>query len=188
MGGARQLPYDNTAAGCCEPIASDLTPEFAVEPRQFQPAAGEGNIHMGTIDRTGLQQNALSAASCCSGASAMSGSRWAQYLPIWLRGRWGIILGVSALGIGGAALGWPWLVALGIAPILLAIAPCAVMCALGLCMMGRGMNSTAQQNANTDVTAASAAPVLLDERSDAVPAEAGSAPQPAREPERVAAT
>lgn len=29
---------------------------------------------------------------------------------------------------------WSWLVALGIAPLLLALAPCAAMCALGLCM------------------------------------------------------
>ena len=35
---------------------------------------------------------------------------------------------------GGAALNWGWLVAAGIAPLLLALAPCAAMCALGLCM------------------------------------------------------
>lgn len=31
---------------------------------------------------------------------------------------------------------WGWLVAIGLAPILLAIAPCAAMCALGMCTMG----------------------------------------------------
>ncbi len=33
-------------------------------------------------------------------------------------------------------LGWPWLVAAGAAPFILAVAPCAAMCALGMCAMG----------------------------------------------------
>jgi hypothetical protein len=43
----------------------------------------------------------------------------------------------AILLVGGAALNWSWLVAVGIAPLLLAMAPCAAMCALGLCMVGR---------------------------------------------------
>jgi hypothetical protein len=48
--------------------------------------------------------------------------------------------------IGGGALlaaplalyaGWDWLVAAGLATMVLALAPCLAMCALGLCM-GRG--------------------------------------------------
>jgi len=35
----------------------------------------------------------------------------------------------------GVALNWGWLVAAGIAPVLVAVAPCAIMCALGLCGM-----------------------------------------------------
>jgi len=47
-----------------------------------------------------------------------------------------IVLGVAALA---AALffGWGWLAAVGVAPILVALAPCAAMCALGLCMMNK---------------------------------------------------
>lgn len=41
----------------------------------------------------------------------------------------------------GLALNWSWLVAAGIAPILLALAPCAAMCALGLCMSKMGGRS-----------------------------------------------
>jgi hypothetical protein len=41
-----------------------------------------------------------------------------------------ILLTVAALG-AGAALNWGWLVAMGVAPLLLVFAPCAVMCALG---------------------------------------------------------
>ena len=37
-----------------------------------------------------------------------------------------------------AALNWPWLVAVGAAPLILAALPCMAMCALGLCMKGSG--------------------------------------------------
>jgi hypothetical protein len=52
-------------------------------------------------------------------------------------------LGRNRLLVGGAALAliaagliwqWSWLVAIGVAPLLLSAAPCVAMCALGLCM------------------------------------------------------
>jgi hypothetical protein len=43
------------------------------------------------------------------------------------------ILAVIAIA-GGLAFNWSWLVAAGIAPILLTALPCLVMCGLGLCM------------------------------------------------------
>ena len=61
---------------------------------------------------------------------------------VWLRGWRGVLLGAALLAIGGAAVGWPWLVAIGIAPILLSIAPCVAMCALGVCVICKGTNST----------------------------------------------
>lgn len=55
-------------------------------------------------------------------------------LPSWLRGRRGlIVLGALVLGLG-AAFNWSWLVAAGVAPLLLSVLPCVAMCALGLCM------------------------------------------------------
>jgi hypothetical protein len=49
---------------------------------------------------------------------------------------------VAAAGLAvagsGVALGWDWLTAIGIAPLIVSAAPCLLMCALGLCMMGRG--------------------------------------------------
>lgn len=50
------------------------------------------------------------------------------------------VLAVAGLGItgGGLALGWDWLTTVGIAPLIVSAAPCLIMCALGLCMMGRG--------------------------------------------------
>ncbi|KGH21610.1 hypothetical protein P606_17115 [Comamonas thiooxydans] len=38
-------------------------------------------------------------------------------------------------------MNWGWLVAAGIAPLLLAVAPCAAMCALSLCMNKAGSKS-----------------------------------------------
>lgn len=49
------------------------------------------------------------------------------------RGRALILLGLAVAG-AGVALNWSWLAAIGVAPVLLSLAPCAAMCALGLCM------------------------------------------------------
>ncbi len=51
-------------------------------------------------------------------------------------GRRGLILSAMALIGAGLALNWGWLSAIGAAPLILAVAPCAVMCGLGLCMKG----------------------------------------------------
>ena len=74
---------------------------------------------------------------------------WLYALRYWLRGPKGIVaLVVSALVVG-AALNWSWLVAVGIAPLLLTVLPCAVMCGLGLCMnkMAGGSCSTSSNAA-----------------------------------------
>ena len=52
-----------------------------------------------------------------------------------------LVLALLVLG-AGALLNWSWLVAIGIAPILLAVAPCLAMCAAGLCM-GRDKKASA---------------------------------------------
>lgn len=60
----------------------------------------------------------------------------------YLGGRTGLIaIAATALGLG-AFFNWGWLVAAGLAPILLAILPCAAMCALGLCMGGRSKSQS----------------------------------------------
>ena len=73
-------------------------------------------------------------------------------LRYWLTSRLGLIIGAIALVVGGLALGWNWVVALGVAPIILSLAPCAVMCALGFCMMGKGMSgqSSSKEGSPTD--------------------------------------
>ena len=59
----------------------------------------------------------------------------------YVRGKRGLIVLAIGAVAGGAALGWDWLVAAGLAPILLAALPCAAMCALGLCMNKAGDKS-----------------------------------------------
>ena len=48
---------------------------------------------------------------------------------------WKLLLALTAVALSvGAGLNWSWLAAAGIAPIILTLAPCVVMCALHLCM------------------------------------------------------
>ena len=56
-------------------------------------------------------------------------------------GRRGLILGTMALVAAGSWLNWGWLTAIGAAPLILSLAPCAVMCGLGICCMKSGSKS-----------------------------------------------
>lgn len=103
---------------------------------------------------------------CCSPSTAQTGrSGWRSRLTA----RNGIILGlVALLGIGfGFGGGWGWLVAIGVAPVILSLLPCAVMCGLGLCMMGMGKKKTdaapmiaAQNDATADTMQGIGQPAL----------------------------
>lgn len=79
--------------------------------------------------------------------SSMRGTRPAQpvraFLRHWLSGRRGLIIGGVVVVIAGLALGWNWLTAVGVAPIILSLAPCAAMCAVGACAMMKGNASGA---------------------------------------------
>ena len=52
----------------------------------------------------------------------------------YLGGRRGLIAAAAAAAVAGLAFNWAWLVAAGMAPLLLSALPCVAMCALGLCM------------------------------------------------------
>lgn len=70
-------------------------------------------------------------------------------LPRWLAGWRGLaILGIL-LVVAGLYAGWGWLAAVGLAPLILSVAPCLVMCAVGLCAMSRGSSSCANQGSPT---------------------------------------
>jgi hypothetical protein len=72
-------------------------------------------------------------ASCCSAATFAP-----DVVRSWMRDRRVLAGAGLALGGSGIALGWDWLTAIGVAPLIVSAAPCLLMCALGLCMMGRG--------------------------------------------------
>lgn len=71
-----------------------------------------------------VEANAAAVQDCCT-PTAKSG---------WLNPRNLLISLALAGGTGALVLGWDWVVAAGLASIILALAPCLVMCALGLCM------------------------------------------------------
>lgn len=50
-------------------------------------------------------------------------------------GRRGLLITALAVIGAGMALNWGWLTAIGAAPLILSLAPCAVMCAAGYCVM-----------------------------------------------------
>jgi hypothetical protein len=60
---------------------------------------------------------------------------WLDLARYYLGNRWVLLALGGLVVIIGVALNWGWLVAAGIAPVLVAAAPCAVMCTLGLCGM-----------------------------------------------------
>ena len=87
-------------------------------------------------------------------AAPTIGSRLRNYLG----GRRGWI--VLALVVVSAALylNWGWLAAIGLAPLLLALAPCAAMYALGLCMSKSGGKSCSKSSSDETPAAKNATP------------------------------
>jgi len=92
-----------------------------------------------------------SSAGCC-GAASSSGR--------WFANRKILLTAVVVVALGGAAAfgSWGWLVAAGLAPLLLSVLPCLVMCGLGLCMMRKGAGG-GTANASADGAATAAAPI-----------------------------
>jgi len=78
----------------------------------------------------------------------------------YLGNRWALLVLGAGVLFAGIALNWSWLVAAGIAPILLSTLPCLVMCGLGLCMLCR---SSEKQTAARDAAdaATSSAPLAV---------------------------
>jgi hypothetical protein len=97
-------------------------------------------------------------------------SLWREALHIaryYLGNRWVLVaLGVIALLVG-IGLNWSWLVAAGLAPILLSTLPCLVMCGLGLCMLCRSgeQKTTAPDAADTAISSAALGVAKMDNPS-----------------------
>jgi hypothetical protein len=84
-------------------------------------------------------------------SKASLGQEWSRLLRYWLGDRRVLIAIALAVVGGGAVLNWGWLVAIGVAPILLAALPCAAMCALGLCSMKGKGGGACGKNERSDV-------------------------------------
>jgi hypothetical protein len=79
-------------------------------------------------------------------------------LRYYLGGRRGLaVLAIAAVATG-LAVNWGWLVAIGIAPLLVAALPCLAMCALGLCMVRKAGGSCAPEAGVAPTTLTSARP------------------------------
>jgi hypothetical protein len=64
--------------------------------------------------------------------------------------RRGWVVGLTVLAVAGVVFRWHWLVALGLASIVLSVVPCLMMCALGLCayrVLGRSRCEKSLQGA-----------------------------------------
>lgn len=80
----------------------------------------------------------MDQVSATGKASARKFSRAGSWMPTK---RWALLgLGVGGV-VAGLALGWDWVVAAGLAPLVVSVLPCAAMCALGMCAMRGGQKS-----------------------------------------------
>jgi hypothetical protein len=83
----------------------------------------------------------------------------------YLGNRWTVIaLGAVAVVIGLAFGGWGWLVAAGLAPVILSTLPCLIMCGLGVCFMCRSSN---KESASPSIDAATSSSALGIVKPDA---------------------
>ncbi len=112
-----------------------------------------------------------------SSASPVAGPRQTVQHSIRRRlgGRRSLVIGGGAVVAAGLASAWSWLGAIGVAPILISLAPCLVMCALGMCMqrMTSGSGSSEAQ------TEADARPNVSGGRSAIAPSESSKIGLPA---------
>jgi hypothetical protein len=75
----------------------------------------------------------------------------------YLTGRGGLFALAATALAAGLALNWSWLVAAGIAPLLISVLPCVAMCALGLCMN----RMTGRKCATDDASESNTTPLAL---------------------------
>lgn len=73
--------------------------------------------------------------SCCPPYSRLQLPLGA--LRSWIGNRYVLIAAGFAVVGSGMALGWGWLTAIGVAPLIVSVAPCLIMCAVGGCLMCR---------------------------------------------------
>ena len=94
----------------------------------------------------------------------------------YLRGWRGLVALAVVVAVPALWLGGPWLVAAGAVSLLISLAPCLVMCALGICMMKKCSKETGSDAAAPNaVPTADSTPVVA---TAAVDASGGAATTP----------
>lgn len=129
-------------------------------------------------------------------------SRDLLYAARYYLGRRGVLLGLAGIAtVAGFALNWSWLVAAGLAPLLLGALPCVAMCALGLCMnkmIGRSCSTESAPEKMTEITREARTsgsvvqtPAVMLEgpareiESDAIPASGDQSERPVEERRKI---
>ena len=118
---------------------------------------------------------------------------WLHAVRYWLGGRRGVLALAGFAAVVGIGANWSWLVAAGIAPLLISLLPCAVMCGLGLCMsrmMGGSCSGKGDAAKDAAAPEAPSPPILPSTSATAEPAtlEGGGPRLPAQAAEVVART
>jgi hypothetical protein len=92
----------------------------------------------------------------------------------YLRNRWTLVALASLAVILGLYFGgWGWLVAAGLAPIVLSTLPCLIMCGLGVCMMCRGQKQSTVSRDAVDASTSTAPGVSKRDSSSVSAANCG---------------
>jgi len=93
-------------------------------------------------------------------------------LRAWAGSRLGLILIAGVAIVAGLGFNWSWLVAAGLAPLILGVLPCAAMCAAGLCMMGMAGKKAVTTPSNDPASTATLAPPLRSSGNELLEAQA----------------
>ena len=89
------------------------------------------------------------------------------------------LIALTVAGVAsGLFLGWDWLVAAGLAPLLFAVLPCAAMCALGLCATRLGQKNACAGSGETSAPKAPDGPVATLTAHPSGPPSAGRSAGP----------
>src|SRR6266851_4071473 len=119
--------------------------------RQVTPTA-KGN-HDGENLMTAPQSTTTTESSL--GRDVLNSAKY------YLGNRWALLVFGSLAVIAGLSFGgWAWLVAAGLAPIILSVLPCLVMCGLGLCLACRS-GTTQSTSASPDAANSTTPPTAL---------------------------
>jgi hypothetical protein len=117
----------------------------------------KSEISQSTQPKTALEAPQLpaplpGASEPTLGRDIVSFLRYGLYTVRARLGTRGLIILAAVMVAAGLALNWSWVVAIGLAPILIAALPCAVMCALGICMRPKGEASSHEGGGTTPVS------------------------------------